>query len=453
MFSVTTKSLNGMECSEPNKREQKIKSYAQYIAQNPEKISKEIIHIGLSAKIDNKYLNITPDKLKNSLPHNIPDEIMKNHIFSKKYSLKPYMGNWQNNNKIFLFPHGSSLFHNNELNLCIISKLNENTYSFKYFIAPTGYQFCEKNTVTTPLPSFIFNTDKDKREFYIEINNFFIPNYVLRAIRLMRKTVKGLSDSCLFNINCKENYSDPKKLSITSAIGITKNSKFILFSLTQNDQHWLKLKQLFYHNNSGIETRRSEFLFSKKKKMFNTFISELDIPTLFTTFTPLTPKIFASCTKEGDLYFIELKSTGVWTIGFFSKSSNRYYNVEICTYKQKLPKNILVKQIASNPLCPREFIFVAEKTIENENNEEETKSILYHAYIDENDSKENKIYFSEIEQLDKTPEHLGFHNGYITISNTYTDNDDFGVIVRKVPLTKRWLEIANKKQTYDCQKK
>ncbi len=36
MFSVTTKFLNGMECSESNKREQIIKSYAQYVAQNPE---------------------------------------------------------------------------------------------------------------------------------------------------------------------------------------------------------------------------------------------------------------------------------------------------------------------------------------------------------------------------------------------------------------------------------
>ncbi len=409
-----------MECSESNKREQIIKSYAQYVDQNPE-TSKEIIHIGLSAKSDKKYLNIPINELQKSQTVAIPDEIVKENIILKKYSLNHDIRLDGNSDSTILFPKGSSLFYNNLPNVCMTSKDKNNLYTFTFFIQTENisitYSYQKHSVTTTPPPSFIFNTDTNKKYFYIKTNSFFTyHDSILRCVEL-REIQQGCLQDCYYT---EGNIDDPKKLPITKAIGITKNSKFILFSLTQNDKHFLKL--------------------NKKEKRY---VSNL---TPFTTFTPITPYIFAGCTTDGNLYFIEIKSTTKKQI----KTEEDYGTTKVLIHKQHLPKNILVKKISSNPLCSREFVFVAEKTIKDENSDnKKTEIILYHAYIDPGLTKESKIYFSEIEKLNKVPDHLGFHEDYVTISNTYSDTStdkekDFGIEVRNIPLTKRWLYLAGK---------
>ncbi len=499
-----------MECSESNKREQIIKSYAQYVAQNPE-TSKEIIHIGLSAKIGNKYLNISIDELQKSPITTIPDEIVKKHILLKKYSLNHLIDPENNSNTTILFPNGSPLLYDNQPDVFVVQNQNEkytltnsiqnrkiqpdkddaffsshlyhdkkglvcnsNPISFNVFSI-------KKNNVTKHSPSFLFNKSSSNNEISITVNGFcdfkiydsdYEVTYYLTTLNFYKdlefKDSKKSTTEQAFHI-CVRRYS---YLFITggsvfTAFGIHKNSTFVLYSLIRKDKFYLQAANrsfAVFDNSTKYHEQwppppPNKTWYGNKMIYKNIMEEDRDryefsIPTPFTTIISITPTTWIGCTEKGEVYSIKIKNK--------NKSLSTSYNnpliniIKLYTYKQKLPEGIRVKQIASNPLFPKELVFVAEKT-ENKNDKSETKIILYHICFDASLATEkNKYSFYEIEELNNMPDHIGFHKDYVTISNTYSETDtdkekDFGIEVRNIPLTKRWLYLAgklkNKKQT------
>ncbi len=427
-------------------------------------------------------MNISIDELQKSPITTIPDEIVKKHILLKKYSLNHLINPENNSTLTILFPNGSPLLYDNQPDVFVVSNKdkeytltnsiqtrNEILDSQNFKGPPISLKLYsrQKNNININPLSFIFSTNIHKTELRIgtkgrctftDYKNSLSSNLLLMQQEYYRINFinKKKDDNKIKNNQHQSfvtievgNSLNILRTNFITASGISKNNTFYLDSISKKDGYYLSVRQqrLGVHSNKGFKLKRwppYNFHFIDTESS--------PIPTPFTVFTPITPNVFAGCTTKGELYFIELKTTKEK-----NKYNNDFNNIELFTYKQKLPKGTHVEKIASDPSCPRSFVFVAEKTIEDENNNhKKTKIILYHAYIDKDFTKENKIFFRELEKLNKVPDHIGFHEDYVTISNTYTDTStdqkkDFGINVRNIYLTKHWLYLAgklkNKKQT------
>ncbi len=116
-----------------------------------------------------------------------------------------------------------------------------------------------------------------------------------------------------------------------------------------------------------------------------------------------------------------------------------YDNYEIELKEQKLPKIFKIKQIAVDPNCRKQLIFVATTIIDNKEH-----ANLYHIFLDQLLMKNNKYMFKKITKLqDGVPDFLGFEGDNAIVAYTKKENNTISVVTEQFCLIKRWIEIAN----------
>ncbi len=293
---------------------------------------------------------------------------------------------------------------------------------------------------------------KRKGRYNVTINS--IANYII-FLKNNQQNIKNYTYTTEnFPLLC-ETDKTPQNYFINS-VSTSINGNLNLLSITQEKNnspvnYYLRVWE-FCSNNIKCELPQHQHLSNKNEKPPR-LISQCDnnkqTPTPITNILCLTDKVFIGI-KNGGICIISVIPQENY-LSIFLPNFQPYiqkithgclhpsnYLIELNTHK--LPNGFKAKQIAVNPNCRKELLFVATKTNDNK---EHTN--LYHIFLDKLLMKNGNYMFKKITELESgVPDFLGFEGDDAIVAYTKRENNTISVVTNTFCLVERWVEIVNK---------
>lgn len=314
-----------------------------------------------------------------------------------------------------------------------------------------GFVFKKERPHNTKNP-FFFSTNKNYSILFKRSRKRFEPhlNHCSNYLIFLKNNQQNITNiNKYFPIVCTNDISQAGYF--INSVSTSINGNLNLLSITQKNINspacdYLRVWE-FCSNDTKCKIEGHQHLSNKNQKsprLISQCNNKQQTNTPITNILCLTNKVFIGI-KAGKICIISIipqKNHLFILQSIISKITNcclHPSNYKIKLKTQILPKGFKIKQIAVDPNCRKQLIFVATTIIDNE---EHTN--LYHIFLDQLLMENGKYKFKKITELqDGVPDFIGFEGDNAIVAYTKKENNTISVVTRRFCLIKRWMEIAN----------